>query len=120
MRTFFRNVVQATLTLAIAILTAGCAFTTPVQNRIDGYTKRVPDSSPRGSHEVTYKPQPLYTPLLFITVPLDIVTYPLQIPFLPCIANFYDISICDLGDDHSHDALAAIPQPLAPSATQTF
>lgn len=111
MRMLVREIVKVALVLAISVLTPGCALTTPVYRRVDGYTKTVPDSSPHGSHQQTYKPQPLYIPLLFITVPIDVVTYPLQLPFLPCIANYYDYAFCDAGKHDAYEAFAAHSQP---------
>ena len=40
----------------------------------------------------------------FITVPVDIVTFPLQVPFVFCIWKFYDVQICD-AREHDSPAL---------------
>ena len=95
MHTFFCRAVKIGLLLAIAWSAPGCALTTPVKRRVDGYSKTVKDGSTSGWHEEMHEPQPAYIPLLFITVPMDVATFPLQVPFLPCIWDFYDVGICD-------------------------
>ncbi len=103
MHTFFLTQLKIGMALAVVALASGCALTTPVQKRVDGYTKRVKDSSPRGWHEEKHEPQPAYIPLLFITVPVDIATFPLQVPFYFCILEFYNINFCDAGGHDSPD-----------------
>src|SRR5688572_25722358 len=87
------------LVLMIVALAPGCALTMPVQKRVEGYSRVV--TGPDGSHEETHKPQPAYIPLLFITVPMDVATFPLQLPFVGCIWSFYDFQFCDAGEHES-------------------
>jgi hypothetical protein len=90
MHTFIRHVAKVVL-IPIALAVSGCALTTPVQKRVDGYTSQVKDDSKEGYHDEKHEPQPAYIPLLFITVPVDIATFPIQLPFVVCIWHFYDI-----------------------------
>ena len=103
MRTFFDHAVKVGLILALGVSVSGCALTTPVKKRVDGYTKVIKDGSSRGWHDEKHAPQPAYIPLMFITVPVDIVTFPLQVPFVACIWKFYDVSICAAGDTNAQD-----------------
>jgi len=101
MRRFFCHTVKLGLLFAIVVSMPGCALTTPVGKRVDGYSKVVKDNSPAGWHEEKHDPQPAYIPLLFITVPVDIATFPLQVPFVACIWKFYDVNVCDAGGQDS-------------------
>src|SRR5258707_8974722 len=101
MKIFFCHTVKIALILAFALSVPGCALTTPVKKRVDGYSKTVKDNSPNGWHLEKHEPQPAYIPLLFITVPVDIVTFPIQLPFVACIWKFYDVEFCDAGEHDS-------------------
>ncbi len=101
MKKFLLTPLKIGLALAIVALPSGCALTTPVQKRVDGYSKMVKDQTPQGWHMEKHEPQPAYIPLLFITIPVDIATFPLQVPFYFCILDFYDIDFCDAGDYNS-------------------
>jgi hypothetical protein len=101
MRTCFLYPMKIGLALALVALVSGCALTTPVQRRIEGYSKVVKDDSPAGSHVEKQWGQAAYIPLLFITVPIDVATFPIQVFFVPCIWSFYDVHFCDAGPHDS-------------------
>jgi len=68
---------------------AGCALTDCVKRKAKSRYEAVKDDSPEGWH-LGPEPQPAYAPLLFIAIPVDVVTFPLQVPFWFCIAQFND------------------------------
>jgi hypothetical protein len=115
MNTFLLTRLKIGLALAIVVLASGCALTIPVQKRIDGYTKEVKDNSPQGRHEEKHQPQPAYIPLLFVTVPVDVVTLPIQLPFVLCMWKFYGVQFCDAGE-HDSPALNSLTMRSAEPA----
>ena len=119
MQTLFRHAFKVGLILAIAVSVPGCALTTPVKKRVDGWSKVVKDDSPNGWHVEKHEAQPAYIPLMFITVPVDIATFPLQVPFFFCIVDFYDMHFCDAGEHNSPDLNGLVMHSSEPSHCPT-
>ena len=92
MNTFICHALKAGLILAIPVSASGCALTHPVQKRAEGYTETIKDNSPQGWHEEQHEPSVLFGLLMVVTLPVDTATFPIQLPFVKCIWDFYDIS----------------------------
>jgi hypothetical protein len=89
MSTLFRNLLNLALLLAIASSLSGCALSQGVHRTVKGRYKIIKDNTPAGWH-MGPEPQPGYAPLYFITIPVDIATFPVQVPFWFCIGMYYD------------------------------
>jgi hypothetical protein len=88
MKMLFRKLLTLALVLAITLSVSGCALTQGVVREAKGRYKTISDNSPDGFH-MGPEPQPAYYTFLVVTIPVDIATFPIQLPFWFCIAVHY-------------------------------
>jgi hypothetical protein len=92
MKIFFRNLLNLALVFAITVSLWGCALSRWCWKEAEGHYKIIKDNSPQGWH-MDPEPQPAYAALYVIAIPVDIATFPIQIPFGFCIIAFYDLNM---------------------------
>lgn len=80
MRKILRNTIQWGILIVLSLLWSGCGITESVSKRTHGFTEYVHRAGPPPSDEtVEHKPKPAYALLYPVSLPLDIVTSPIQV-----------------------------------------